>query len=129
MSAPVDSLPEVAFDPLQLPLAVHEFVLLLLQVNVVEPLKARELLPALNDNAGCGEGGGSAATLTLTVRDTDPPPPWQVSVNVLLLAKGAVDSLPVKGRAPDQSPLAKQEDAFELLQFSEVVPLKGTDKL
>jgi hypothetical protein len=81
LSAPVEALPAVGSEPLQLPDAVHEVALVELQVSAeVPPLVTPVGVTAkLTDGAG-GGGGAGAVTVTVAVAVPDPPGPVQVSV-------------------------------------------------
>jgi hypothetical protein len=82
LRAPVETLPAVGSEPLQLPDAVHEVALVELQLSAeVPPLVTPVGVTAkLTDGAGGGGGGGGAVTVIVAVAVPDPPGPVQVSV-------------------------------------------------
>jgi hypothetical protein len=100
------SLPLVARDPAQAPVAVQAVALVDDQVNVVEP-------PAVT-TAGFAEivaVGEGTAGLTVTFAETGvelPPAPVQVSVNVEAARRLLTTSLPLVVRDPAQAPVAVQ---------------------
>jgi hypothetical protein len=77
VSAPVPADPEVALEPLQAPLAVHELASLDDQVRDDEPPLATEVGLAESVTVGAGT---VALTFTVAERDVLPPVPVQVSV-------------------------------------------------
>jgi len=113
--------PDVDLLPDQSPEAVQSVVLLLVQLNVVEPLKGRFV--GLAERLTTGADG--AATMTLTESFAFPPLPLHdrtkllLAVNVLMVWEPEVDLL------PDQSPEAVQLVVLLLVQLNVVEPLKG----
>ncbi len=75
VSEPVDSVPEVSFDPDQPPEAVHVAAFVLVHVNVVAPVAATCGSLAVSANVG-----GGLTTVTVDDCEADPPEPAQVSV-------------------------------------------------
>jgi hypothetical protein len=88
-SGPTGSLPEVAFAPLQPPLAVHDVALVDDQVSVEVPLTETEV--GFADSVTVGAGGGAEVTLTVTFFCVVPPEPVQLSVNVEFAVSVPVD--------------------------------------
>ena len=76
LSAPVDSLPEVALAPLQAPLAVQEVALVADQLRVLAWPAAIVAGLALKLSVGAG----AAVTVTVVVLAALPPAPEQVRV-------------------------------------------------
>jgi hypothetical protein len=75
----VDSLPLVAFEPVQSPDAEHDEALLELQLSVEEPPCRVAVGLALRARVGVG-GGVAGVTLTVTLCAAEPPAPLQLSV-------------------------------------------------
>lgn len=121
---PVDSLPLVAFAPVQSPLALQEFALLELQLNVEEAPCVIAPGLALNTNVGGGEAG---VTFTVTVCDAVPPAPAQLSVNELVAVRALLTSDPARPLVPLHPPLAVQEEAFAEDQLSVEEPPLTTE--
>jgi hypothetical protein len=96
-SAPVASLPLVAFAPPQPPEAVQLVALVELQVNVEEAPLATVPGAAASDTVGVG-----GVTVTVTVRPPVPPGPVQVSVKSEVALSAPVDWLPLVALAPVQ---------------------------
>jgi hypothetical protein len=78
VSAPVDSVPEVALAPDQAPEAVHEVASVEDQVNVEDCPATMVVGLAASDTVGAGGGGGEPDTATSTEALTLPPDPVQV---------------------------------------------------
>jgi hypothetical protein len=73
-------LPDVAFVPLQPPLAVQDVALVEDQVSCVLPPDATLVGLADRLTVGVGGGGGGAAlTVTVAEREIEPPVPVQLS--------------------------------------------------
>jgi len=111
--------PDVTLLPDQSPEAVQPVVLLLFQLNVVEPLKGRldALAVRLTDDAD------GPATVTLTESLALPPGPVQVKLYVLPVRRLLISVDPEGLLLPDQSPEAVQLLALLLAQLSCVEPL------
>ena len=72
-------------------------------------------------------GAGGADTVTVTRFDALPPSPVQVSVKVVVVVSGPVDSDPLIGLLPLQPPLAVQTVAFLVDQDRVAAPPTSTD--
>ena len=105
--------------PDQSPEAVQPVVLLLFQLNVVDPAKGRldALAVRLTDDAD------GPATVTLTESLALPPGPVQVKRYVLAERRLLILVEPEEFLLPDQSPEAVQLLALLLAQLSSVDPL------
>jgi hypothetical protein len=114
LSAPVDSLPLVAFAPAQPPEAAQLVASVELQVNVAEP--PTRTVPGATVRVIVG--GGAAVTVTVTVRVALPPGPEQSSVKLELAPSAPVASLPLVAFAPVQPPEAVQLVASVELQVN-----------
>jgi hypothetical protein len=77
VKAPVLCEPDVAFDPLQLPDAVHDVAFELDHVNVLLAPLVTEVGDADNETVGAG---AAVVTVTDAVRCVVPPAPVQLSV-------------------------------------------------
>lgn len=109
---PLLAVPLVAFVPDQLPDAVHEFALALLQESwLAEPLAT---LDGLAVRLTVGAGMIVTDLLSLAV----PPLPVQVKLNVALANRFALVAVPLVAFAPDQPPEAVHELALLLVQDS-----------
>jgi hypothetical protein len=81
LRAPVEALPAVGSEPLQLPDAVHEVALVELQLSAEVPPLVTPVGVTVKPTVGAGGGGGTAAvTVIVAVAAPDPPGPVQVSV-------------------------------------------------
>jgi hypothetical protein len=111
VSAPVETVPEVAFVPDHAPLAVQLVVLADDQVRVLVPPVTTVVGFALTETVG--------AAITLAIADcvAVPPGPVQVRVYVLFAVNGPVDIVPEVAWVPDQAPLAVQLVAFVDVQL------------
>ncbi len=78
VSAPVDSLPEVALGPDQAPEAVHEVALVEDQVSVESAPFAIDAGFISSDTIGTGGGGSAADTVTVADALALPSEPVQV---------------------------------------------------
>ena len=114
--------PDVALLPDHSPEAVQPVVLLLLQLNVVDPLKGR--FDGLAVRFTIGADGGE--TVTLTESFALPPAPLQTRLKVLLATKLLMVCEPDVALLPDQAPEAVQLVASLLFQLSVVEPFVTT---
>ena len=103
VSGPVDSLPELAFAPLQAPDAVQPVASVEDQVRVDDCPETTLVGLAPRDRVGAG-----GVTVTVTVRLMLPPAPLQLRVKLLLAESGPLDSFPEVAFAPLQAPDAVQ---------------------
>jgi hypothetical protein len=126
VSAPVDSLPEVALAPDQPPEAVHDVAFVEDQVSVEVPPLATDVGFAASETVTDG-GGGEPATVTIADALALPPEPVQVREKLPLAVSGPVDWLPEVALEPDHAPEAEQEVAFAEDQVSVEVPPLATD--
>jgi hypothetical protein len=124
LSVPVDSLPMVAFVPVQSPAAAHEVALLELQFSVEDVPCRIAVGLAVSASVGGGVGG---VTLTVTVCVAVPPVPVQLSVNEVVEVSPLRTSVPVRPLAPLQPPLAVQLAAFVADQPRVEAPPLTTD--
>ena len=86
---PVSSEPEVAFDPLQLPDAVHAVALVELHVSVLLPPLLTDIGEAESDTVGAGVE--PPPTVTVTLSDAERPLPLvHVSVYVAVALSAPV---------------------------------------
>lgn len=111
---PVDTVPEVARDPVQLPEAVQ------LVLWVVDQLTFAAVAWATTDGLAfkvtVGASGG-ASTVTVTVRAVPTPPAEQVSVKFVSAVRGPVPAVPASGLLPLQPPEAVQVLALPAVQL------------
>lgn len=119
-SGPNVSLPDVAFEPLQLPLATHPVALVDDQLSVVVPPAAIEFGDALSVTVGAG--GPNGLTVTVTVLAATPPAPLHVIVNAEVEVSGPIDSVPLAPREPLQPPDALQPVALVEFQIRTLLP-------
>jgi hypothetical protein len=89
LRAPVDSLPDVAFVPLQPALAAQAVAFVDDHVSVEALPGDTEVGLAARLTVGVG-GGGTALMFTVTLRFVVPPAPVQASVNVLVTVSAPV---------------------------------------
>lgn len=82
MRAPVEALPAVGSEPLQLPDAVHEVALVELQLSAEVPPLVTPVGVTVKPTVGAGGGGGGAAAVTVIVAVAAPDPPGPVQVSV-----------------------------------------------
>ena len=80
MRAPVEALPAVGSEPLQLPDAVHEVALDELQLSAEVPPLVTPVGVTVKLTDGAGGGGAGGVTVIVAVAVPDPPGPVQVSV-------------------------------------------------
>lgn len=106
-SAPVVKLPLTACAPFHPPLALQAVAFVDDQVSVLVEPAATAVGEAVSVKVGAG-----VVTVTLAVCVALPPAPVQVKVNVVLAVNGALVTVPLTERAPDQPPLAVQEVAL-----------------
>jgi hypothetical protein len=124
VSAPEDSLPEVALAPDQPAEALHDVAFVEDQVSVEDPPLVTDVGFAAIDTVGTGGGGGEPVTVTVVDVLAVPPDPVQERLNVVVLVKAGVDEPPETTLLPDQPPEAVQDDASVEDQLSvEVAPL------
>lgn len=110
-SAPVDSVPEVAFVPDHTPEAMHVAALVDDHVSVAAWFGLTVAGLALSDSVG------GAIAVTVTDWLALPPGPVHVSVKLLVTVSAPVDSVPDTGRLPDHAPDAAQDVAFDADQL------------
>ena len=77
-------MPDVAFEPVQSPLAVQLVAFVDVQVNVELPLNATFVGEALNETVGAA----ACWIVTVALLDAEPPAPSQVSVYVVSALSG-----------------------------------------
>jgi len=112
VNAPVDWVPDTAFEPVHEPDAVHAVAFVAVHVSVdVEP-EATLVGEAVNVNVGAG----NSETVTDCV--AEPPEPVHVSVYVPLVVNAPVDCVPDVAFEPVHEPDAVQAVAFVVLQLS-----------
>jgi hypothetical protein len=117
VSAPVLCEPDVDFDPLQLPDAVHEVAFVLDQVNVLLPPLLTEVGEADNETVGAGVPADSE-TATVTFAWREPPGPEQLNTYVGLVNNAPVPSVPEVAFDPVQLPDAVQDVALVVDQVN-----------
>lgn len=122
LSGPVDSLPDVAFEPLQPPDAVHEVASVVDHVSMLVPLTETAAGLAARVKVGTGGGGGVPFTVTVAVCCAVPPLPLQLNANVLLVESGPTFCVPEGAFWPLQAPEAVHDVALVLDQVSVLVP-------
>jgi hypothetical protein len=121
VSAAVLSVPEVAFDPLQLPDAVQEVAFVELQVSVLLPPLLTDIGDA--DNETVGAGVEPPETVTITLSDAVRPLALvHLSVYVPDAFNAPVLWLPEVAFCPLQAPDAVHETARELDQLKMLLP-------
>ena len=121
MSAAVDAVPLVGWDPLQLPDPVHVVALVELQVKDDTPPLATLVGFAVRVTVGAG-----CVTVTPAVAVADPPAPVQARVKVELEVSALLATLPLVACDPLQAPEAVHDVAFVALQVSVEVPFAAT---
>jgi len=112
LSAAVGSLPEVAFEPLHAPEAVHDVAFVEDHVRVEVPLTFTEVGKALSVTVGAAGGGGLPFTVTVADCPAAPPAPVHVRLNVELALMMGDCSEPAIAFAPAHAPEALQPVAF-----------------
>jgi hypothetical protein len=124
LNAPVLWEPEVAFDPLQLPEAVHDVALVELHDSVLLPPLLTDVGEAVNETVGAGV---EVVTVTDAVRCVVPPAPVQLSVYEAFALNAPVPCEPDVDFEPLQLPDAVHDVAFVELQVSVLLPPLLTD--
>jgi hypothetical protein len=122
VSAPLDSLPEVALLPVQAPEAVQEVASVDDQLSVDEPPLTTEVGFAVSDTMGTG-----SVAVTLADALALPPGPVQLIVQVLEVVNAPLDWLPEVALAPDHAPDAVQPVALVDDQLSVDEPPMTTE--
>jgi hypothetical protein len=117
-SAPVDSVPDNGFAPLQAPDAAQSVAFALLQDSVALPPSAT--LDGFAESCSVGLGGGGTCSVTTMDLWTLPPGPVHSNVNVTSDPSAPVASLPLTVRGPDHAPDAVQLVALVLDHDSNV---------
>lgn len=124
VSAALLSLPVVAWEPDQPPVAVQAVAPLLLHCNwVVAP---RVTLAGEADRVSDG-ADGDEVTATDAVAPAVPPAPVQVKVKLVPVFSAAVASVPLVALVPVQPPLAVHVVALVEDQVRELLPPAATD--
>jgi hypothetical protein len=118
-NAPVLCEPDVAFDPLQLPDAVHAVALLVDQVNVLLPPLLTDVGDADSETVGAGVAD---VTVTDAVRCVAPPAPLQLSVYDAFAVNAPVLCEPDVAFDPLQPPDAVHDVALVDDQVSVLLP-------
>jgi hypothetical protein len=124
VSAPVPCEPDVAFDPLQLPDAVHDVAFEVDHDKVLLPPLVTEVGDAEKETVGAGV---AAVTVTDAVRCVVPPEPEQVSVYEALAVSAPVLCEPDVDFDPLQLPEAEHDDAFVADHVNVLLPPLDTD--
>jgi hypothetical protein len=127
VSAPEDSLPEVALAPDQPPEAVQDVAFVEDQVSVEDAPLAMFVGFAASDTVGTGVGGGEPFTVTVVEALAVPAGPVQERLNMVVLVKAGVDEPPEVALLPDQPPEAVQDVAPVEDQLSVEIPLLVTE--
>jgi hypothetical protein len=124
VSAPDDSLPEVALVPDQPPEAVQDVASVEDHVSVDDAPLVTLFGFAASDTVGTAGGGGEPTTVTVVDALAVPPDPVQERLNVVVLVKAEVDEPPETPLVPDHPPEAVQDVApVEDHESVEVPPL------
>ena len=119
LNAPVLCEPEVAFDPLQLPDAVHDVAFDELHVSVLLPPLVTDVGDADSDTVGAGV---VAVTVTDAVRCVVPPEPVQLNVYEALALSAPVLCVPDVDFEPLHAPDAVHDVASDELHVSVLLP-------
>ena len=119
VSAPVLAVPDVAFVPVQPPLAVQLVAFVELHVNVELPPLDTLVGETLSVSVGAA---GGCWTVTVAVAELDPPVPLQFSEKLALAVSGPTLCEPVVDLLPDQPPDAVHDVAFVADQVKVLLP-------
>jgi hypothetical protein len=117
VNEPVFSLPEVAFDPVQLPDAEQEVALVELQVSVLLPPLLTDIGDADSETVGAGVEPPPTVTVVLACA-VRPLPLVHVIVNVEVAVSAPVLWLPDSALLPLHAPEAVHDAVRELLQVN-----------
>ena len=121
VNAPVLSLPEVAFDPLQLPDPVQDVAFVELHVRVLPPPLLTDIGDADSETVGGEEPEPDTVTVALACA-VRPLPLVHVSVNVEVALSAPVLWLPESALLPLHAPDAVHEAVRELDQVRVLLP-------
>jgi len=116
--AGVDSVPDVARLPVQVPDAVQDVAFVLVHVSFAAPPYASVAESTLSCTVGAGGGGAEATTVAVFESLTVPPVPVQLRVKVVFAESALLIMLPLIDCPPDQPPDALHELAFVLVHDS-----------
>jgi len=109
------AVPEVAFVPVQSPLAVQLVAFVLLHVNVELPPLDTLVGETLSVSVGAA---GGCCTVTVAVAEFDPPVPLQFKEKLEFAVSAPVLCEPLVALVPDQPPEAVHDVAFVADQVS-----------